>query len=513
MKITVIGAGPAGTLLACYLAGRGFRVEVYERRADPRLIDEDESRSINLGLSARGIAALTDIGLMDTLWPLTVPMRGRAIHLPGGAVPFQPYGAHEGEILHSVLRHDLITTLVDHAEAQPGVTFHFRHRLVGLDRETAAAHLVHEETGDESTVEGDAVIGADGAFSQVRAHMQHGLRADHHQEFLEWGYKELTIPAADDGSARTRLEALHVWPGEDALIVAHPNRDNSLTGTLFLPVERFGEITDPEEFLGERFPDTLDLMPHLAKEYAEHPVGHLVSIRTSPWHHRDRVALIGDACHAVYPFYGQGMNSALEDCTVLDRCVGDHPGDLGAAFAEYQRLRKPHTDVLDELSKQNFVELRDRLRSPLHLLRKKADLLLARTLPGRWVPLYTMISHTTVPYADALARARRQDALLRRAGAAVAVAGLLAAAPAVVRLARGSGRSPDGTGRIPAVRAAHVVRGADPASLVRAADAAHVARGADPAPRTVFARLVRLTRFARRARLAQRNTRKGEPPC
>ncbi|MET8333151.1 FAD-dependent oxidoreductase [Streptosporangium canum] len=425
-RILIVGAGPAGTLLACYLARRGFQVDVYERRPDPRLLDEEESRSINLGLSARGIKALDGIGLMDTLWPLIVPMRGRAIHLPGGGVPFQPYGAHEGEILHSVLRRDLITTLIDHAEAQPGVSFHFRHRLVDLDREAAAVHLAEEGTGAALTVRGDAVIGADGAFSQVRARMQHGLRVDHHQEFLEWGYKELTIPAADDGSARTRLEALHVWPGADALIVAHPNRDNSLTGTLFLPVERFEEITDPEEFFRTRFPDAIGLMPHLAKEYAEHPVGHLVSIRTSPWHYRDRVALIGDACHAVYPFYGQGMNASLEDCTVLDRCLGAHPDDLGRAFAEYQRLRKPHTDVLDELSKQNFVELRDRLRSPFHLARKKADLLLARLLPGRWVPLYTMISHTTTPYADALARARRQDTVLRWAGVAMGAVALAA---------------------------------------------------------------------------------------
>ncbi|WP_031162998.1 FAD-dependent oxidoreductase [Streptosporangium roseum] len=425
-RILIVGAGPAGTLLACYLARRGFQVDVYERRPDPRLLDEEESRSINLGLSARGIKALDDIGLMDTLWPLTVPMRGRAIHLPDGGAPFQPYGAHEGEILHSILRRDLITTLIDHAEAQPGVSFHFRHRLVDLDREAAAVHLAEEGTGAALTVRGDAVIGADGAFSQVRTRMQHGLRVDHHQEFLEWGYKELTIPAADDGSARTRLEALHVWPGEDALIVAHPNRDNSLTGTLFLPVERFEEIADPEEFFRTRFPDAIGLMPHLAKEYAEHPVGHLVSIRTSPWHYRDRVALIGDACHAVYPFYGQGMNASLEDCTVLDRCLGAHPDDLGRAFAEYQRLRKPHTDVLDELSKQNFVELRDRLRSPFHLARKKADLLLARLLPGRWVPLYTMISHTTTPYADALARARRQDTVLRWAGAAMGAVALAA---------------------------------------------------------------------------------------
>ncbi|MGI5282887.1 FAD-dependent oxidoreductase [Nonomuraea polychroma] len=412
MNIVIVGAGPAGSLLACYLAGRGHRVAVYEGRPDPRRHDDEEGRSINLGLSARGVKALTDVGLMTDIWPLTVPMRGRAVHGPGGKVTFHPYGTSDDQILYSIRRRDLVTKLVDHAMAA-GAAFHFEHRVVDLDRDGPALVTEH------ATVPADAVVGADGAFSTVRTLMRRGVRADFHQEFLSWGYKELTIPKVPD-----HHEALHVWPGgDDGLIVTHPNLDGSMTATLFLPAERFAVISDPEAFFAERFPDALPLMPDLAEEFAQRPVGHLVSIRTTPWHDGGKVVLIGDAAHAVYPFYGQGMNSALEDCTVLDRCLAD-AADPAAAFAAFESARRPHTDVLDELSRRNFVELRERVRSPLHHLRKQADLALARLLPGRWVPLYTMISHTTTPYADALARSRRQDAVL--GGTAAGAAGLLA---------------------------------------------------------------------------------------
>ncbi|WP_219825523.1 FAD-dependent oxidoreductase [Nonomuraea typhae] len=396
MKIAIVGAGPAGSLLSCYLAARGHRVDVYERRADPRRYDDAEGRSINLGLSARGVKALTDVGLMADIWPLTVPMRGRAVHGPDGKVAFHPYGNHQEEILHSISRRDLVVSLVAHA-ARAGVTFHYDTQLSALP-------------------EADVVVGADGAFSTVRTLMGRGARADFRQEYLPWGYKELTIPRMP-----VHHEALHVWPGgDDGLIVTHPNLDGSATATLFLPYDTLAAITDPEAFFARRFPDALALIPDLAKEFAERPVGHLVSIRTAPWHHDGHVVLIGDAAHAVYPFYGQGMNSALEDCTVLDACLAEHPDHPAAAFAAFESRRRPHTDVLDELSRQNFVELRERVRSPLHHARKRADLTLARLLPGRWVPLYTAVSHTTTPYADALARAKRQDAVLRWTAAGVA---------------------------------------------------------------------------------------------
>ncbi|MFE0149958.1 FAD-dependent oxidoreductase [Nonomuraea sp. NPDC059007] len=402
MKIAIVGAGPAGSLLACYLVRRGHQVEVYERRPDPRRYDDEEGRSINLGLSARGMRALTDVGLMAEIQPLTVPMRGRAVHAPDGKVAFHPYGNRQTEILHSIRRRDLVISLVNQADSA-GAAFHFDTTLSALP-------------------EADAVVGADGAFSTVRTLMHRGARADFRQEYLPWGYKELTIPRMP-----SHHEALHVWPGgDDGLIVTHPNLDGSATATLFLPYDKLAAITDPEAFFADRFPDALALIPDLAKEFAERPVGHLVSIRTAPWHHEGQVVLIGDAAHAVYPFYGQGMNSALEDCTVLDACLDEHPDDLAAAFAEFEHRRRPHTDVLDELSRQNFVELRERVRSPLHHARKRADLTLARIFPGRWVPLYTMVSHTTTPYADALAKAKRQDAVLR--WAAVGAAGLAAVA-------------------------------------------------------------------------------------
>ncbi|WP_240506432.1 FAD-dependent oxidoreductase [Thermoactinospora rubra] len=427
MKILIVGAGPAGSLLACHLARRGHRVEVFERRPDPRLAGDDEGRSINLGLSARGVRALTDVGLMDRIRPLAVPMRGRAVHAPDGRVSFHPYGARSDQILHSVRRRDLVTALVEHAAAHPQVTFRFRHRVVDLDRDAPALEAEEEDTGRRLRCTADAVVGADGAFSTVRPSIERDLR----REFLPWGYKELTIP-----SMPVHHEALHVWPGgDDGLIVTHPNRDGSHTATLFLPVERFAQITDPEAFFARRFPDALPLMPYLAKEYGERPVGHLVSVRTRPWRHEGKVVLLGDAAHAVYPFYGQGMNSALEDCTVLDRCLARH-ADPAAAFAEFERARRPHTDVLEELSRRNFAELRDGVRAPLHRARKRLDLLLARALPGRWVPLYTMISHTTTPYADALAKAERQDAALRRTALGAAGLAVLAAVLAAVFLAR-----------------------------------------------------------------------------
>jgi kynurenine 3-monooxygenase len=426
-KVVIVGAGLSGSMMASYLGRRGYRVDVVERRSDPRVRAQDDAgRSINLGLSERGIRSLRDIGLLDSLWECTVPMRGRAIHRPNGHLSFQPYGTNESQILYSILRRDLNVALIENASSYPGVSFTFDTRLVALDKEKVLAHFIDEQTGAPTTAEADFIVGADGVFSVVRREMQRGERADFDQRFLEWGYKELTIPAAPDGSARTRLEALHVWPGEQGgLIVAHPNRDNSLTGTLFLPLETLDSLTSPDavqEFLHTHFPDTASLMPDAVEEFGVNPVGTLVCVRTSQWHFEDSVVLVGDACHAVYPFYGQGMNSSFEDCTELDACIGRHPDDLAAAFAEYQHRRKRHTDVLADLSAQNFVELRDRLSSPLHVLLKKADLALNKAFPKSWMPLYTMVSHTTIPYADALRRAERQHAILKAAGTTLAAA-------------------------------------------------------------------------------------------
>ncbi|WP_216207572.1 FAD-dependent oxidoreductase [Amycolatopsis aidingensis] len=426
--LTIIGAGLAGSLMSVYAARRGFPVVVYERRGDPREPGAaDTGRSINLGLSQRGLRALEQAGLLETIRPAAAPMRGRVVHHHDGRLSFQPYGTSAEQILHSVLRHDLNAALINRAE-QLGVTFHFGQKLRALDLETGTALV-----GD-TEVAAEVVIGADGVHSAVRDQIPHSRTG---RKTLEWGYKELHIPAGPAGERRTDPEALHVWPGERGLIVAHPNVDTTLTGTVFLPHEgqgSFATLTSPaavREFFAGRFPDALTLMPDLVEEFLAHPVGSLHTIRTAPWHAGGRAVLLGDAAHAVYPFYGQGMNSSFEDCSVLDACLAEHGADLRTAFAEFQRRRKRHTDVLAELSERNFVELRDRVASPLYALRKKADLVLNTLLGERWMPLYTMVSHTTVPYADALATARRQDRVLGALGAAA-----LLGAGAGIRAAR-----------------------------------------------------------------------------
>jgi kynurenine 3-monooxygenase len=424
MQIAIIGAGLAGSLLAALLSERGHEVEVYEQRDDPRTTPPS-GRSVNLGISARGIQALRKIGQWDSLGPALVPMRGRMVHQPDGRSAFTPYGTAPSQILHSIRRTELNGMLIDRATA---ARFSFGMRCTGLSQDVLS--VTDTRTGETRRLRPDLVVGADGAFSAVRRFMQNGVVADYRQEFLEWGYKELTIPAG----APIPLEALNVWPSAYGLMIAHPNRDGSHTGTLFLPLSgspSFESLDSPDivlEFLGEHFPQLPALVPDLLREFREHPVGHLVTVRTSPWRHGDRVVLVGDAAHAVYPFYGQGMNAALEDCLALDECLAGNPSDRAAALATYERRRKPHTDVLAELSAQNFIELRDGTRSPLRLARNRADRVLARLFPGSWLPLYTMVSHTTIPYADAVRRARRQNQALGVATAAVLGASVLAAA-------------------------------------------------------------------------------------
>ncbi|MET8824354.1 NAD(P)/FAD-dependent oxidoreductase [Streptomyces sp. NPDC004610] len=416
MNVVIVGAGMAGTMLAIRLARRGHRVDVVERRGDPRGTNGPDAASISVGLSERGRAALRDIGLLEEALAKAVPMRGRIVH-HGGRVTYQPYGADDTEVLHSVRRHDLNLTLLDAAASVPLVRLWFGHRVVGL-------------TGTEvrtpaRTFPADLVVGADGAYSTVRAHLHRRVRAEFHQTHLDWGYREFTIPALD------RPQALHVWPGRRGLVVAHPNPDGTLTGTVFLPFDGdtgFSALRDPARagaFLAEEFGDLSDRVPDLVTQFLAHEPGSLVSVRTAPWQH-DRIVLVGDAAHAVYPFYGQGMNAAFEDCAVLDACLAEHAHAPGDALAAFEARRRPHTDVLAELSARNFVELRDRVRSPVFLARKRIDFALGRLVPG-WRTLYAMISHSGLPYGDALARARRQDRALGGLAGLGAVTLLLAA--------------------------------------------------------------------------------------
>ena len=425
-RVAIVGGGLAGSLLALSLSERGYAVDVFERRSDPRVIGAESGRSINLGLSKRGIQALTEVGLIDMVMPLTVVMRGRMIHAPDGGTRLQPYGKNRGEVLYSIDRNELIQLLLDRADRQPGVTLHFEHRFVSADKERRTLEM--ESEGATRTIDADWVICADGAFSRCRPEMQRGIRADYHQEYLEWGYKELTLAAGPDGASVIDLTALHVWPRAHCLFVSHPNRDGSHTLTLFLPHEgpdSFETTKTPEDIRAlfqKYFPDLLPMLPALVDQWISRPTGALLTTKTAPWRFEDWMVLVGDSAHAVYPFYGQGMNSAFEDCSALLSALKANANNRARAFTMYEQSRRPQTDVLMELSKANFVELRQKVSSPWFLARKRLDVALNRLMPKLWLPIYTMVSHTTMPYAEALARARKQDRILGTSAAVVALA-------------------------------------------------------------------------------------------
>lgn len=423
-------------MMAVYLASRGMSVDLYELRPDLRKNDIP-GPSMNLGLSQRGIESLERLGLADIILALGIPMRGRAVHVDGRIV-YQPYGRSSEQVIHALKRNDINRVLLDAASGTGNVSFHFRHRCLGLDRESRTARFRNEEMGEEIAAVADFWVAADGVFSAVRHSVQRGIRADYEQEFLNWGWKELRIPPGPGGPFLLEKNAFHLWPRGGSMLFAHPNHDGSFTCSLVLPfqgehsLESFADRERALDFFGRTYPDLVPLIPDLAEQFLANPVVNLVTIRTSPWFFGDAVVLLGDSAHAVVPFYAQGMNAAFEDCAVLDACLDRHPDDRAAAFAEYQALRKRHTDALAEMSKQNFLELRDRVRSPWLRARRKIDAVLGAVLADRWLPLHARVTHTSIAYADALEMERRQDRMLLWAGvglfliAAVAVVGLLA---------------------------------------------------------------------------------------
>lgn len=418
VNITIVGSGLAGTLMACYLGRAGRSVDLYEKRPDPRASGGERGRSINLALSVRGISALQEVGVADEVLASAIAMPGRMIHDRAGALHFQPYGKDPSQAIHSVSRNGLNVALINAAEKLPGVRVFFAHRCTDIDLNSNTLHLLHEPGQETIEVPCATVIAADGAFSTIRARMQRQERFSFAQEYLTHGYKELTIPSATGGEFRMEKHALHIWPRRRFMLIALPNAGGSFTCTLFFPYEgtqSFGSLKSEQDvlsFFAEQFPDAVPLMPALAEDFFRNPTGPLVTIRCQPWHHDGKVVLLGDACHAVVPFLGQGMNAAFEDCAVLDRCLKEYT-DRGEAFRAYEAARKEHTDTLADLAVYNYVEMRDHTGSRLFLLKKRWANLLHRLLGPWYVPLYTLVSFTRVPYADALRRARTQDRVVR----------------------------------------------------------------------------------------------------
>lgn len=413
-KVIVVGAGLAGALMAGYLVRDGYDVILYERRSDPRKAGADAGRSINLAISTRGLAALRDVGMADVVLEQAVRMPGRMIHGPHGELAYQPYAKDPSYHLNSVSRGGLNQLLIEAVEKK-GVEVRFDMKCVDVDLSSGEVEFVDTSGGGTHRDRGLFVVGADGAFSAVRSRMQRQDRFNYSQDYLEHGYKELTIPATADGGFAMEREALHIWPRQSFMMIALPNVDGSYTCTLFWPFEGANSFaalrTDKEilDYFKETFPDAVPVMPTLVEDYHGNPTSSLVTIRCGPWYVDDRVVLIGDACHAVVPFYGQGANAAFEDCTVLAQCLREYRTDRGRAFVEYFERRKHHCDTLADLAVQNFIEMRDKTGSRLFRLKKKTQKVLSKLLPGWYVPLYTMVSFTTIPYGDAVRIAHEKN--------------------------------------------------------------------------------------------------------
>lgn len=417
--ITLVGAGLNGPLLAICLAQRGFRVEIYERRPDMRKVRVSAGRSINLALSTRGIYALSQAGLWDAMSKIIIPMKGRMMHAVSGELTFQPYGKDEAEVINSISRAELNMALMNAAEAA-GVTIHFEKRCTGMDLKTGAIQIRHERSGEERVVEPEVVIGCDGSASAIRNEMLKLNRFNFSQQYLDYGYKELTIPANAAGEHVLDKHALHIWPRGNYMLIALPNIDGTFACILFLPFageesfERLATAAAIEEFFKERFPDAARLMPQLAEDYSGNPTGAMVTVKCLPWHVAGRSLLLGDAAHAIVPFFGQGLNCGFEDCTCLLQLLDEHGADWERVFREFEESRKVNTDAIADLAIENFVEMRDRVADPRFLFRKKVELALEAKFPGRFVPKYAMVTFHRIPYSVALERGVKQDRILDR---------------------------------------------------------------------------------------------------
>ena len=441
--VVIVGAGLVGSLLACYLGRRGYAIDVYERRPDPRAVTAERGRSINLALSERGIDALRRIDLVDTVMAPALPMHGRMMHGTDSSLTFQSYSASGDRAINSIGRGALNETLLDAAESTPGVTLHFEARLAAFD--LAGNTLTVEQGGARLEVSADIVLASDGFGSIVRQSLEALGRVSVVTDMLDFGYKELTIPARD-GEFALDPDALHIWPRGASMMIALPNPDRSFTCTLFWPKSGpggFDELETADEILAHfaaEYPDAVPLMPTLVEDYQFNPVGLLATVHCDPWQVEGKVGLIGDAAHAILPFFGQGANCGFEDVVELDRCLAEVGDDWTLALPMYQERRRANAEAIARLAKENFIEMRDKVGSRPFLLAQKLEHGLERVLPGNYLSRYEMVSFTTIPYAEVIDRYRRQQRAVA-AGAAVVVAGIILLNVAVARrLRRGGGR-------------------------------------------------------------------------
>ena len=415
--VTIAGAGLVGSLLSIYLARRGYTVNIFERRPDMRKEAISAGRSINLALSDRGLLALEKVGLADAIRTISIPMHGRFIHNVDGSTAFQPYGK-QGQYINSVSRGTLNARLMDLAEKQ-GVKIHFNSKLESIDWDSMTTYYGMPDDQMQS-ITSSLFFGADGAFSAAR--LEHQLKHDkfnYQQYYIDCGYKELTIPPAEGGGFAMEKNALHIWPRKDYMLIALPNIDHTFTCTLFFPFDgekSFAKLDTTEkvdQFFKENFADVIPLMPELNEEFFRNPTSSLVTVKCYPWIRGDRFSLIGDAAHAIVPFFGQGMNCGFEDCRILDELIDQYNEDWSQILENFQQLRKPDADAIADLAIGNFTEMRERTADPQFLLQKKIEAYLHEKYPDEWIPAYSQVTFSPhIRYSEALRRGLQQEAIM-----------------------------------------------------------------------------------------------------
>ncbi len=400
-QILIIGAGLCGSLLALRLAQRGYKIELREERSDLRKTNISAGKSINLAFSDRGIKALKLAGIVDKVFPLCIPMTGRMIHNIEGETFLSPYSARKEEYINSVSRGQLNSLLLDEVEKYDNVTLLFNNECTSVDLENNTATFFDKNSDVEEKMKATVIFGTDGAGSILRKEMflQREILFSYSQQFLKHGYKELTIPSTNNGEFRTYKNALHIWPRGEYMLIALPNLEGSFTVTLFLPHKdseySFTELNSEDKitsFFKEQFPDALELMPNLIEEYNKNPVGNLGTIKCNPWNYKGKTLLIGDAAHAVVPFYGQGMNASFEDVFVLDGFIEKYEGDWKKIFTEYEKERKKDADAIGDLAIENFYEMRDHVANPIFKKKRQIEMELEKNFPSAYFSKYSMVT-------------------------------------------------------------------------------------------------------------------------
>ncbi len=415
---TIVGAGLVGSLWAVYLSKAGYKVTIVERRPDIRKADISAGKSINLALSTRGWKALDTVGVGDEIRKMAIPMYGRMMHDLQGNLSYQPYGK-EGQAIFSVSRGGLNAKMMDIAEQVGNAQIFYNERCTGVDLEKGIVYTEHTETKEKKVYNSDVVFAADGAFSAVRYNSMQTLdRFDYSQKYIEDGYREILLPANSDGSYPLEKNALHIWPRGRFMLIALANENGSFTCTLFMPMkgeksfERLKTKADVNEFFQTTFPDFYKMMPNIADAWENHPLSALAIIRCYPWTH-GKTALMGDAAHATVPFYGQGMNCGFEDCTVMWELMQKHKEDWPKVFEEYQILRKPDGDGVQDLSLQNYHVMRDYVADPMFQLQKKIEARFSEKHPDKWMPVYSQVTFSHIRYSEAFKAGNRQDEIMK----------------------------------------------------------------------------------------------------